>query len=85
MFAQQIRKTIEVYMDDMQVKSLHAKDHLTHLAEMFDVLYVYDMKLNPSKCAFGMSSRNFLGFMVNQRGVEANPNKIRAVLEMATP
>ena len=43
------------------------------------------MKLNPSKCAFGVSSGKFLGFMVSQRGIEANPDKIQAILDMEPP
>lgn len=73
---------MEVYVDDMLVKSLRAEDHLTYLAKMFNVLCMYDMKLNPSKCAFKVSSRKFLDFVVNQQGIEANPDKIRVVLEM---
>ena len=49
---------------------------------MFDTLHHYDMKLNPNKCAFGVLLGKFLGFMVSQRGVKANPDKIRAILEM---
>lgn len=73
---------MEVYVDDMLVKSFHAHDYLAHLSEMFDVLPKYRMKLNPNKCAFGVSSSKFLGFMVNQRGIKANLDKIRVVLEM---
>lgn len=76
---------MEVYVDDMLVKSLHADDHLTHLVEMFDVLYAYGMKLNPNECVFRVSSGKFLGFMVNQRGIKANLDKIRTVLEMEAP
>lgn len=56
---------MKVYVDNMLVKSLHAKDHLTHFAEMFDVLCMYERKLNSNKCAFGVSLGKFLGFMVN--------------------
>ena len=52
------------------------------LEETFDTLKQYNMKLNPSKCAFGVSSRKFLGFMVLNRGIEANPDKIQAILDM---
>ena len=69
----------------MLVKSTAAADHVAHLQEIFDVLRAYKMKLNPEKCAFGVSSRKFLGFMVHKRGIEANPDKIRAVLEMKSP
>lgn len=80
-FMQQIEKTIEVYVD-MLVKSLLVEDHLTHFIEMFDVLCMYRIKLNPSKCVFGVSSGKFLGFMVYQRGIEVNPDKIRVILKM---
>lgn len=65
MFAQQIGKTMEVYMNDILVKSLHAIDHPAHLVEMFDILYAYSINLNPNKCAFRISHGNFLGFMIN--------------------
>ena len=57
-------KTMEVYIDDMLVKSKERSDHATHLQEAFELLRSYDMKLNPSKCAFGVSAGWFLGFMV---------------------
>ena len=72
----------EVYVDDMLVKSTREMQHLDDLQETFDTLRQYNMKLNPSKCAFGVASRKFLGFMVSQRGIEANPNKIQAILNM---
>ena len=57
-------KTIEVYIDDMLVKSKERMDHGEHLQEAFELLRAYGMKLNPSKCAFGVSASRFLGFMV---------------------
>ena len=69
-------------MDDMPVKSIKAELHITHLAEVFQVLKSYNMKLNPAKCAFGVSAGKFLGFIVNNRGIEANPDKIKVVLDM---
>jgi ribonuclease HI len=85
MFKDQIGRNVEVYVDDMLVKSLKSKDHLTDLEETFGILRHYKMKLNPAKCAFGVSSGKFLGFMVSHRGIEANPEKIKAVLEMESP
>ncbi|XP_063948111.1 uncharacterized protein LOC108203333 [Daucus carota subsp. sativus] len=85
MFKDQIGKTMEVYVDDMLVKSKEAQDHIQHLAEMFDILKKYRMKLNPQKCVFGVESGKFLGFMVNHRGIEANPAKIKALLDMKSP
>ena len=85
MFSKQNRRNIEVYVDDMLVKSKEEKDHLDDLKEMFDTLKQYSMKLNPAKCTFEVSSRKFLGFMVSQRGIEANPKKVRAILKMSSP
>ena len=83
MFENQIRRNIQVYVDDMLVKSRREDDHLEDLKETFDILRSYNMKLNPSKCAFEVTAGNFLGFMVSQRGIEANLDKIRAIVEMA--
>ncbi|KAL5549486.1 hypothetical protein UlMin_004717 [Ulmus minor] len=85
MFKQQIGRTMEVYVDDMLVKSLKADKHIDNLRESFEVLREYKMKLNPAKCAFGVTSGKFLGFMVNHRGIEANPAKIQALLDMESP
>ena len=85
MFRPQIGQNVEVYMDDMLVKSLDEGKRLNDLQETFDTLRQYNMKLNPSKCTFGVSSRKFLGFMVSHRGIEANPNKIQAILDMKPP
>ena len=68
---------MEVYIDDKLVKSVKAELHVDHLAESFQVLKDYKMKLNPTKCAFGVFSRKFLGFIVNSCGIEANPYKIK--------
>ncbi|KAM2702669.1 hypothetical protein EV2_004352 [Malus domestica] len=82
MFAQQIGKSMEVYVDDMLVKRKHADQHITNLSETFTILKRYRMRLNPNKCAFGVGSGKFLGFMISQRGIEANPEKIKAILDM---
>ena len=84
-FRPQIGWNVEVYIDDMLVKNLDKGKHLDDLQETFDTLRQYNMKLNPSKCAFGVLSRKFLGFMVSHRGIEANPNKIQAILDMKPP
>ncbi|KAL0412128.1 UNVERIFIED_CONTAM: hypothetical protein Slati_3802500 [Sesamum latifolium] len=76
---------MEVFVDDMLVKSKEARNHVEDLEETFVVLRKYRLKLNPGKCAFGVSGGRFLGFMVTQRGIEANPAKIKAVLDMRPP
>uniref|UniRef100_A0A2N9J3R3 Uncharacterized protein n=1 Tax=Fagus sylvatica TaxID=28930 RepID=A0A2N9J3R3_FAGSY len=85
MFHHQIGRNVEVYVDDMLVKTKDEVNHMEDLKETFETLRRYRMKLNPSKCVFGVSSGKFLGFMVSQRGIEANPDKIKAVLEMTPP
>ena len=85
MFAQQIGRNVQVYVDDMLVKSRREEDHLEDLKETFDTFRSYNMKLNLGKCTFGVTARKFLGFMVSQRGIEANPDKIRAIMEMTPP
>ena len=85
MFANQIGRNVQVYVDNMLVKSRREEDHLKDLEETFGTLHSYNMKLNPSKCAFGVTAGKFLSFMVSQRGIEANPDKIKAIVEMAPP
>ena len=85
MFRPLLGKTIKVYIDDMLVNSKERPDHAEHLQEAFELLRAYGMKLNPSKCAFGVSAGLFLGFMVTQRGIEANPAQLKAILESQAP
>ena len=85
MFQKQIGASMEVYIDDILVKSTTAELHITHMSEAFQILREYNMKLNPAKCAFGVSSEKFLGFIVNNRRIEANPDKIKVVLDMPPP
>ena len=75
MFAYQIGRNIQVYVDNMLVKSRREDDHLNDLKETFDTLCSYNMKLNLSKCVFGVTAGKLLGFIVSQRGIEINPNK----------
>ena len=82
MFRPQIRRNIEVYVDDMLVKSLDEGKHLDDLQETFNTLRRYNIKLNPSKCAFRVASGKFLRFMVSYRGIKANLEKIKAILYM---
>ena len=85
MFAPQIGRNVQVYVDDMLVKSRREEDHLKDLKETFDTLRSNNMKLNPGKCAFEVTVGKFLGFMVSQRGIKANSDKIRAIMEMKPP
>ena len=85
MFSKQIGRNMEVYVDDMLVKSKEELAHLDNLKETFVTLKQYQMKLNPSKCAFGVTSGKFLRLVVSQKGIETNPKKVQAILDMASP
>ena len=76
---------MEVYMDDMLIKSKEESAHLDDLQKTFTTFKQYQMKLDPSKCVFGVASEKFLGFMVSQRGIEANPEKVQVILDMTSP
>ena len=69
----------------MLVKSLQEDEHLSDLQETFDTLRTYNMKLNPNKCVFWVTAGKFLGFMVSQRGIEGNLEKVRAIMDLAPP
>src|SRR3954463_4365941 len=78
----QIDRNIQVYVDDIVIKTREAKTLIDDLRETFDNLDHYKIKLNPEKCAFGIPSGQLLGYLISQRGIEANPKKIRAILAM---
>ena len=84
MFTCQIGRNVQVYVDDMLVKSIWEDDHLDDFKETFDTLRSYNIKLNPNKCAFGVITRKFLGFLVSQRGIRVNPNKVKAIMELTS-
>ncbi|KAD6454556.1 hypothetical protein E3N88_09262 [Mikania micrantha] len=85
MFKDKLGDTMEVYIDDMVVKSKITKDHLQDIQESIDILDRYIMKLNPSKCHFGVRSGKFLGYMVTKRGIEASPEQIQSILNLISP
>ena len=75
----QIGKAVEVYVDDMVIKTKHIESLVDDLRLTFDNLRTYDIRLNPEKCVFGVPAGKLLGFNVSNRGIEANPAKIRAL------
>ncbi|KAL0391024.1 UNVERIFIED_CONTAM: Transposon Ty3-G Gag-Pol polyprotein [Sesamum calycinum] len=85
MFQNQIGRNMEVYIDDMLVKSEKEQDHIKDLEECFQILTTFGMKLNPAKCTFGVRGGRFLGYMISERGIEANPEKINAIMDMSPP
>ena len=76
MLSHQIGRNVQIYVDDMLVKSIREDKHLNDLLETFDILWSYNMKLNPNKCSFRVMAGKFMRFMVSQRGIEVNPDKI---------
>ena len=85
MFESLLGKNIEIYIDDMVVKSKMVSEHLGDLQVVFEILRSYKLRLNASKCSFGVGSGKFLGYMVTHRGIEVNPNQIKAINNMRTP
>lgn len=82
MFHPQLGRNIEFYVDDMLVKSEKDKSHIKGFEETFETLRKYGIKLNPKKCAFGVRAGKFLGYMVTERGVEVNPKKVEAIMNI---
>ena len=84
-FQSQIGRNLEVYVDDMITKSKQASGHAADLRETFMTLRKHQMRLNPEKCVFGVTGGKCLDFLVDERGIEANPEKIRAIRDMKSP
>ena len=80
-----IDQTVDVYIDDIVGKRKTRSEHARHLKETFRLMKAYKMKLNPTKCAFGVNAGKFLGFMVAQREIEVNPDQIKSIMETSTP
>ena len=85
MFEPQLGKNIEIYVDDMVVKSKEVSKHLGDLGNTFYVLWKHKLRLNASKCSFGVGSGKFLGYMVTHRGIEVNPDQIKAINDLKPP
>jgi hypothetical protein len=81
----QIPRNVEAYMDDIVVKSRKDSNLLSELAETFANLRRYDIKLNPTKCTFGVPGGKLLGFLVSKKGIDVNPEKIGAIVRMKSP
>ncbi|KAK4397711.1 hypothetical protein Sango_1246600 [Sesamum angolense] len=84
-FDDMLHKNVECYVDDLVVKSKKRENHFHDLRKVFECLRRYQLKMNLSKCAFGVTSRKFLGFIVRQRGIEIEQAKIDAILRMPEP
>src|ERR1044071_1704648 len=82
---EQIRRNVQVYVDDIVINTYNAATLLDDLRETFAALNKYRIKLNPKKCAFGVPAGKLLGYMVSARGIEANPEKVQAIARMLEP
>lgn len=78
-FAPQIGRNMQIYVDDMIVKSSKAQDHIKDLMETFERIRANQVRLNPAKCSFGLVGGKFLGFLLTERGIEADPNQIKTI------
>ena len=85
MFEPLLGKNIEIYIDDMVVKSKMVSKHLGDLQAIFEVLRNYKLHLNASKCSFGVGSGRFFGYMVTHRGIEVNSDQIKAINNLRSP
>ena len=85
MFEPQLGKNVEVYIDDMVVKSKLVSEHLANLTSIFENLREHKLRLNASKCSFGVGSGKFLGYMVTHRGIKVNPDQIKAINSLQPP
>ncbi|PKI56401.1 hypothetical protein CRG98_023204 [Punica granatum] len=85
LFHDMMHKEIEVYVDDMIAKSKEGEDHLVNLGRLFDRLKEYKLRFNPAKCTFSARSGKLLGFVVSERGIEVDPDKIKAIRELPPP
>ena len=85
MFESELGKNIKIYIDDMVVKSKMVSEHLGYLRAIFQILRKYKLCLNASKCSFDVGSGKFLGYMVTHRGIEVNPDQIKAINNLQSP
>ena len=85
MFESQLGKNIEIYIDDMVVKSKMVSEHLGDLRTIFEILRNHKLRLNASKCSFSVGSGKFLGYMVTHKGIEVNPDQIKAIDNLRSP
>ena len=75
-------KSMEAYIDNMLVKSKSRENHFTHLQEVFQLMRLHHLRLNPDKCAFRVESGNFLKFLVSRRGIEMALNQFKVIVQM---
>src|SRR5256885_7164473 len=85
LFHDMIHKELEVYIDDMVIMTRSQEEHTAALEKFMKRIRKYNLRLNPNKCEFGVSSGKLLGFIVGPKGIEIDPEKIRAIQDMEAP
>jgi hypothetical protein len=76
---------VEVYIDDIVIKSASLDSHLANLCLAFEKMHQYGPKMNPLKCAFGVSAGNFLGFIIHEHGIEIDPKQVESMKKVKAP
>jgi hypothetical protein len=84
-FHELLGNTMEVYIDDIVIKSAEFGSHITDLRKAFDKICRYGLKMNPHKCAFGVSAGKFLGFIIHEHGIEIDPDRIKFIRNVGAP
>jgi hypothetical protein len=84
-FHELLGNTVEVYIDGIVVKSAEFSSHLAYLRKAFDKMRRYVLKMNPRKCAFGVSASKFLGFVIHEHGIEIDPDRIKSIRNVGPP
>jgi hypothetical protein len=84
-FHELLGNTVEVYIDDIIVKSAEFSSHIAGLCKAFDKMCRYGLKMNPRKCAFGVSAGKFLGFIIHEHGIEIEPDRIKSIRNVGPP
>jgi hypothetical protein len=84
-FHELLGNTVEVYIDDIVVKSAEFSSYIADLRKAFDKMRRYGLKMNPRKCAFGVSAGKFLGFIIREHGIEIDPNRIKSIRNVGPP
>lgn len=84
-FHDMMHKTMEDYVDDTLAKSMHRRTHLVDLGPILDRMEQFSLRLNPKKCAFGVTSGKLLGYIISAKGIEVDPKKVQAIMEMPPP
>ena len=85
LFHDMIHKEVEIYVDDMIIKSMDREGHVPALRKFFQRLRKYQMRLNPQKCIFGVTKGKLLGYVISKEGIEVDPAKVKAILQMPPP